>query len=69
MKIVDYETSKTLNDVGIVLSHDEAEDLIVYLRKLTQRNVDRVYLSDIEAGRLEREITLALDCEPCASVA
>jgi hypothetical protein len=70
MKIVDYETSKTLNDVGIVLSRDEAEDLIMYLRKLTQEPaVDRIYLSDFEDGRLEREISLGLDHKHCAHVA
>ncbi len=70
MKIVDYATSKTLNDVGIVLSREEAEDLIMYLRKLTEpAGIDRIYLSDFEAGRLEREISLALECGACASVA
>jgi hypothetical protein len=70
MKIVDYETSKTLNDVGIVLSREEAEDLILYLRKLTQPSgVDRVFLSQVGGGRLEREITLALDSGACAHVA
>jgi len=71
MKIVDYETSKTLNDVGIVLSREEAEDLILYLRKLTATSgVDKVYISDFQAGRLERELTLAIDSHhPCAHVA
>lgn len=65
MKILDYETNKSLNDVAIVLSRDEAEELIAYLQRLTATpEVDRVFLSDIEGGRLEREISVALETRP-----
>lgn len=59
MKIVDYATNKQLNDVAITLSREEAEDLILYLRKLTSESkVDRVFLTNLNGGLIERELTL-----------
>lgn len=59
MKIVDYETNKQLTDVAITLSREEAEDLILYLRRLTSEpQVDRVFLTNLDGGLIERELTL-----------
>jgi hypothetical protein len=62
MRIVDYQGNRTMNDVGIFLSIEEAEDLIAYLRKLVEEpSVQRVHLSEINGSRLEKELTIALD--------
>lgn len=69
MKILDYATNRTLNDVGIVLTRQEAEELMMYLQKLTARpDVDRIYLSEFDGCLLERELTVALE-KPVAHVA
>jgi hypothetical protein len=65
MRILDYKTQKTMNDVGIFLSKEEAEELLAYLQRLVQSPaVQRVHLSEIVGSRLERELTVALDGEP-----
>ncbi len=62
MRIVDYETTRTLSDVGIILTPSEAEDLAAYLVALAQRpDVTHVHLSEIEDDHIEREITVV--CE------
>jgi hypothetical protein len=62
MRIVDYETSRTLNDVGIFLTLEEAEELCVYLRRMTKPHpVQRAHLSELHGNHLEREITVSLD--------
>ena len=61
MKIFDYEHSKTLNDVSISLDRDEVDDLILNLQRLAARpDLGQVYLTDIEKGRLERELAVTL---------
>ncbi len=62
MKIVDYETNKTLNDVAVFLSKDEASELMDFLKRLVdQPQINQVYLSEIVRNRLERELTIAID--------
>jgi hypothetical protein len=62
MRIFDYETTKNLTDVGIFLSRDEAEDLLLSLQRLVnQPRVSRAYLSDIEGNHIEREIAIAIE--------
>jgi hypothetical protein len=62
MRIFDYETTKNLSDVGIFLSREEAEDLIVTLQRLVkQPMLNRVFLSDIEGSHIEREIAIAIE--------
>jgi hypothetical protein len=62
MRILDYETNKTLNDVALFLNQDEAEELIAYLRQLTHRpEIHHVHLSDVKGIRIERELTVALE--------
>ena len=62
MRIFDYEATKNLSDVGIFLSRDEAEDLIVTLQRLVnQPRLNRVYLSDIQGSHIERELAIAIE--------
>ncbi len=61
MRIFDYEHTKTLNDVSISLDRDEVDDLILNLQRLAARpDLGKVFLSDIESGRLERELAITL---------
>jgi hypothetical protein len=62
MRIIDYQTNRGMNDVGIFLSQEEAEELIIYLHKLVQKPVlGKVHLSEIISNRLERELTIVLE--------
>jgi hypothetical protein len=61
MKIFDFEHSTTLNDVSISLDRDEVDDLILNLQRLAARpDLGKVYLTEIEKGRLERELAVTL---------
>lgn len=61
MRIMDYETNRCLNDVGVFLTIDEADELADYLKRLSrQPTVQRVHLSEIVGHQLQREITVAL---------
>ncbi|AIE85511.1 hypothetical protein [Fimbriimonas ginsengisoli] len=67
MRIMDYETNRSLNDIGVFLTADEAAELGAYLMRLSSRpSVQRVHLSEFVGHRLEREITVAL-AEPIAA--
>ena len=69
MRIFDYEATKNISDVGIFLSREEAEDLIVTLQRLVkQPRLNRVFLSDIEGDHIERELAIAIE-EPRAFIA
>lgn len=61
MRITDYETQRTLKDVGITLTLEEADELCAYLHRLRScPQVKHVHLSQIVGDRLEREVTFAL---------
>jgi hypothetical protein len=61
MRIMDYETNRSLNDIGVFLTIDEAEELLAYLRRLQEQpGVQRIHLSQFENSRLEKEITVAI---------
>jgi hypothetical protein len=61
MRITDYETQRCLNDVGITLTAQEADELCAYLNRLKEcPDVRHVHLSEIVGDRLERELTFAL---------
>lgn len=61
MRIVDYENTKSLSDVGIILTPSEAEELATYLVALARRpDICKVHLSEIENDHIEREITVAV---------
>ncbi len=62
MRIMDYENNRSLNDIGVTLTADEADELCAYLQTMRQRpSVNRVFLSEIVGHHLEREITITLD--------
>ena len=61
MRIMDYESNRSLNDVGVFITREEAEELLDYLRRLSARpEVQRIHLSQFSSQSLEREITFAL---------
>ena len=61
MRIMDYETQRTLNDVGITLTAQEVDELCTYLNRLRGcPEIRQVQLSEIVGSRLEREMTFAL---------
>ncbi len=61
MRIMDYETNRSLNDIGVFLTADEAQELCGYLQRLSDRpGIQRVHLSEIVGNHLEREITVAI---------
>lgn len=62
MRITDYERGKSLSDVCISLTRDEAEELHAYLQcLLTRPDLSRAHLSEVVGSRLERELTIALE--------
>ena len=61
MQITDFESGKQLRDVDIVLTREEAEDMLAYLTHLLHRpNVPFAHLSEVEKWSLKREITLSV---------
>lgn len=57
MRITDYEKSTSLRDVLISLTREEAEELQTYLAAMLHRpQVRAIHLSEVTAGRLERDI-------------
>jgi len=62
MRIMDYETNRSLNDIGVFLTLDEAEELCAYLQCLQNRpGIQRIHLSEVLGNHLEREITVGID--------
>jgi hypothetical protein len=65
MQIFDYESSAKLNDLKIVLTRAEAEDLAAYLGAMLERpHLSAVHLTEVTDGRLQREVCFELDGEP-----
>ncbi|HXH61155.1 MAG TPA: hypothetical protein VNI20_07330 [Fimbriimonadaceae bacterium] len=61
MQITDFESGKQLRDVDIVLSREEAEDLLAYIAHLLSRpGVPCAHLSEIDKWTLKREITVSV---------
>lgn len=61
MQIFDYETSAKLNDLKIVLTRAEAEDLAAYLSAMLARpHLTAVHLTEAIEGRLQREVCFEL---------
>jgi hypothetical protein len=59
MRITDFEQSKSVSDVVISLTRDEAEEFHVYLSALLKRpTLAAIHLSEISNGRLERDLRL-----------
>lgn len=62
MLIKDYETNRSLNDVVLTLTMDEAGELCDYLHRLqVDPELNRVHLSEVVGTRLDKEITVVLD--------
>ena len=61
MRITDYEKSRSLRDVLISLTREEAEELSLYLTALIHRpQVKGVHLSEVTNGCLERDIRIEI---------
>ena len=61
MKITDFETGRSLNDVCLTLTREEAEELCGYLSRLTDRpDLGHVHLMEIQGSRVQRELAVAL---------
>jgi hypothetical protein len=61
MRITDYSSSKTLNDVSLSLTPSEAAELAAYLERLVSNPaIGRAHLSEVVGNRLERELTVTI---------
>jgi len=61
MRITDYERGRSLSDVAITLTHDEAAELAAYLHQLIKhRDLGHAHLTEVSGTRLERELTIAI---------
>ena len=65
MKITDYATGRTVENVQLDLSAEEAWDLATYLRRLLNGDNKQAYLSDVKGVRLERDFAVQIDEAPC----
>lgn len=62
MRITDYESTKNLTDVGLVLTRDEAEELCSYLHKMLSRaEVRSAYLTELRGCGIERELSVSIE--------
>lgn len=61
MRITDYESQRSLSDVGITLTPEEVDELCATLNRLKGcPDIRQIHLSEIVGNRLERELTFAL---------
>ncbi len=62
MRITDFETGRSLNDVSLTLTHEEAQELCQYLARLTEGRSDlrHVHLMELQGARVHRELAVAL---------
>lgn len=59
MRITDFEGGRSLNDVAIQLSPEEASELAAYLDRLIHNNsVSTAHLTEVSGTHLAREITI-----------
>lgn len=67
MRIMDYESTKNLTDVGLVLTKDEAEELYLYLHKMLDKSqLRKAHLTELRGSGIERELTVTIEqgCRP-----
>lgn len=65
MRITDYESTKNLTDVGIVLTRDEAEELYITLHKMLDLpEVRQAFLTEYQGCGIERELSVTIEREP-----
>lgn len=68
MQITDFETGRLLRDVDIILTPDEAEELVAYLAHLLREpSVICAHVSQFRYARLESELTVSLSRRSAAS--
>ncbi len=61
MRITDYEGGRTLRDVAITLTAEEAQELADYLRRLVSRPAVRhAHLSALTGAQLDQELTISI---------
>lgn len=61
MRITDFETGRSLNDVCLTLTQEEAEELCGYLHRLTaHKELGHVHLLELEGARVGREFAVSL---------
>jgi hypothetical protein len=62
MRITDYESTKSLTDVGLVLTRDEAEELFIYLHKMLDKSqVRNAFLTEYSGCEIERELSVTIE--------
>jgi hypothetical protein len=64
MRITDYESTKNLTDVGLVLTRDEAEELFIYLHKMLDKSeLRKAHLTQYHGWGIERELTVSIETD------
>lgn len=62
MQIHDYETGRTIDDVALVLTSEEARDLYAYLGRLLARpELRQVTVSEVHGVSVTREFSVVLE--------
>ena len=62
MRITDYESTKSLTDVGLVLTREEAEELAIYLHKMLDKaELRKAYLTQCTGCAIERELSVTIE--------
>ena len=62
MRITDFESGRSLNDVCLTLTHEEAAELSQYLVRLTEgrTSVPHVHLMELTGASVCRELAVSL---------
>ena len=61
MRITDFETGRSLSDVCLTLTQEEAEELSGYLARLTARDdLGHVHLMELQGATVRRELAVSL---------
>lgn len=64
MQIFDYESAAQLNDVKIVLTRQEAEELATYLSAMLHRPaVKAVHLTEVDSCSIEKDVRFEIAAE------
>lgn len=62
MKITDYETGRTLRDIGLMLTNEEAVEMRDYLTRLIENpTITHAYLTEVSDRGLDKEISITID--------
>lgn len=70
MKIIDYSSATNLNDVKIVLTRSEAEELALYLDALLRRPELRgIHLTEVGSCSFDKDIRFELSTDLSAGAA